>query len=256
MKRIFWMIIPAAVLMLAGPALADSTNLYAGLWVGSVSVEAVSEPRAADPNQPEPVLTPFELRLLIHVDNGGAVSLLNEVTVMEEPGVTVTNESGEETGLPARLVLVTDPALLSNFKGVGDRDGVPIGRRMTSVSFEFPNRHHLPLSGQFSPTGMLAGTISLPADHATNPFKHNYHPDHDNLNATFTEAAAEAYDVNRSITIAFSPQNPSAEAKPDYGYSSIHGVYRETISGLHRAPIHVQGDVWLNRLYRVGTLNQ
>jgi len=254
MKWMQWSL--CAGLLWAGGAEAQ-TNPYAGLWVGSASIEAISEPRSSQPATPTPTATPFELRLLLHVADDGAASLLNEVTIMEEPAVSETNAAGE-VGIvqPSRQVLVTDPALLDDFEGVGLRDGVAMGRRMSSAFFEFPNQRQLPLSGTFGPTGALAGTIALPADWRTNPFKHKYHPDHDNLNATFTGYAAEAYDVTRALSFAFSPTNLAGATPPDYGYSAMSGIYQETLGGLHKSNLTVRGVFTLNRINRVGALNR
>ncbi len=254
MKWIQWSL--GMGLMWAAAAGAQ-TNQYAGLWVGSASIDAVSEPRSSQPAEPTATATPFELRLLLHVADNGAASLLNEVTIMEKPAVSETNASGEVViTQPTRQVLVTDPALLGNYEGVGLRDGVSMGRRMSSAFFEFPNQRHLPLAGTFSPSGALSGAISLPADYRTNPFKHKYHPDHDNLNATYTGYAAEAYDVTRALAFTFSPTNLAGATPPDYGYSTLGGIYAETIGGLHKSNITVSGVFSLTRINRVGVLNQ
>ena len=81
---------------------------------------------------------------------------------------------------------------------------------------------------------------------------HTYHPDHDNLNATFTASAAESYTVTRTCT--FTIDNSQSTA------SSLVGSYTETITGLLKnssqspATLSVSGNFIMRRLSEISTL--
>jgi len=88
--------------------------------------------------------------------------------------------------------------------------------------------------------------IEVPSDLPTNPFRHKYHPDHDNLDEQRREFVPEAYAVTRRIQLRFTQDDPerptpSSPNPPGWGYSVVGGVYRETLSGLHRRDITVEG---------------
>src|SRR4030095_15323584 len=65
-------------------------------------------------------------------------------------------------------------------------------------------------TGTMQPGSTLVTTIDLDyADHASNPFLHTYHPDHDNLDnrddtfQTFLDSGKESYDLRRVMTLSF-----------------------------------------------------
>ena len=94
---------------------------------------------------------------------------------------------------------------------------------------------------------------------ATNPFKHKYHPDHDNLNATFTGPKEEAYQVTRTIEMTFTATDPGSGAGAtalEYGSSILGGTYRETLSDLHRRPLVGTGTFRISRVSNSPVLNQ
>lgn len=266
-----------------------ATSDYAGLWVGSVTVNAVSEPnggtlvtneyitvittnasgtvvtnlrpqqviRVGVTNTPTPTKATFDLRLIVHVDGTGNARLLPEVTVMRRPA-TYTNDPASGLRVeatPGVEVLVTDPARLAEFDGAGFRNGVWVGRRLSSVHFPVPGARELALSGgTFGPAGHLTGTIDMPATWALNPYLHRYHPDHDNKDATFRYYRAEAYAVQRQLELEFAEGNPGGTG-PDYGYETLAGVYREQVTGLHREPIYCSGAFKLQRVSHAAELN-
>src|SRR5262249_39477653 len=104
----------------------------AGLWVGEVTFSGVNEAASAvyetsqvpapSPNQPTPTSGNAHLRLLLHVDHAGKVSLLKRVTVINKAA----------SGLTPELVLLTDDSLLSKFKGNG--------RRFSAAAFDFGDK--------------------------------------------------------------------------------------------------------------------
>ena len=133
-------------------------------------------------------------------------------------------------------------------------------------------RAELPLAGAFAPgsgdprlvselaqptdlgPAGLAGTVRLPADHPTNPFRHRRHPDH-----------TTGYDIRREIRLDFDGAPGGAVESAGYGVSRIAGTYREEIFGLHKplgpapatAPIGLktEGRFELNRISEIDVLN-
>jgi hypothetical protein len=237
----------------------DDAKDHAGLWVGSVSVNAVSEAHSANPANPTPTKSEFNLRLLVHVDAGGQSRLLKQVIQMWKDGTYTNNPSGSRVqATPGRYVLLTDDRLISRFQGAAARDGTPVGRRISTVGFDFPadpTNNFLALSGFFAVGQSLAGLLGQEADAPTNPFKHKYHPDHDNLTPRFDGPVMEAYDTVREIELEFSATPPAGTSSPDYGYNVLGGTYRETIYGLHKADLYVRGTFLLTRLSTIAELN-
>ncbi len=265
-----------------------STSPAAGLWVGTASVNAVSEAHSGplrtnlmsssltDPSgspqplqivrelgspAPTPVRNEFDLRVLIHVAADGRAVLLREVIQLWRDGTYETNSAGEQVvKTPGSYVLLTDPTRIAEFRGAGLRDGTPVGRRLSTSSFDFlatPTNNFLALDGEFSPNQTLRGDYTLFPDQPTHPFKHKYHPDHDNLDPTFRNRVEEAFEISRAFEFQFLPADPGTGARPvpDYGRTEIAGLYRETVSGLHQVPIHAEGVFRLRRVSTVDELN-
>ena len=236
---------------------------YAGLWVARALVERVSESQLAG-TTPTPVGEPFPLRLIIHVDASGQARLLKEVFQLYEQG---TKEPDPENpgflrqASLGRYVLVTDEALISNFGGVQLRDGELVGIRVSSASYDFEGES-LEMDGTVGPTGALQVDLVLPFDFPTNPYRHQYHPDHDNLDAQGINVRAEAFTVNRAMELEFTATDPregdlvGETTPPDWGDSTLGGFFREEITGLHRNRIFVQGIFVMKRVAATTVLNQ
>ncbi|MDJ0654110.1 MAG: hypothetical protein QNJ40_08160 [Xanthomonadales bacterium] len=232
-------------------------NPYAGLWLGSVFVTGVSEAQLAGV-EPKQVSRPFPQKIIIHVDGNGAVRLLKEVIQMARPAVlapAADDPANLEIVEQGNEVLITDDSLLPNFEGLTSRDGQGVGVRHSTTSYDFADQF-LDVSGTFGPTGVLSVNLDLPAQFPTNPFKHRYHPDHDNLDAQFVNFQAEAFDVTRVIQLRFSVTDPEGTTPPDWGDSLMGGDYTETITGLHKNPIFLSGDFRITRITDVAVLNQ
>jgi hypothetical protein len=132
-------------------------------------------------------------------------------------------------------------------------------------------RTALPLDGRFGPglgdprmtweisqsnqvalgAAALTGTIYLPANHPTNPFRHRRHPDH-----------STGFDIRRTIRMDFNTTPSNTLVSAGYGVDKITGTYREEISGLHKplgpqqnVGLKVEGTFELNRISLVDTLN-
>jgi hypothetical protein len=238
---------------------SDEAKAHAGLWSGSVTINAVSEPRSANPNTTTPVHSPLNLRLIIHVDDTGQARLLKELIQMWRNGTYTNDASGNQVvDKPGEYVLLTDDTLIPQFSGATVRDGTPAGRRLSTVGFDFPSAsdaNYLNLAGFFAVTNSLTASITLPYDAPTNPFLHRYNPDHDNLNPRFDGPAAEAYTVTRQIELDFTTSPPDGSSAPDFGYNEMGGIYHETITGLHKDAIHVSGTFRLSRASLISQLN-
>ena len=129
-------------------------------------------------------------------------------------------------------------------------------------------RTELPLTGKFGPgngdprltwdiklaaLGLpgLTGSILLPANHPTNPFRHRRHPDH-----------AIGLDITRNLRLDFDGTTTTVPTRAGYGVDRVTGTYREDIFGLHKKlgpqqnlGLRVEGKFELNRISLVDTLN-
>ncbi len=234
-----------------------STNPLAGLWVGKVAVGFVSQAQTGS-EVPTPTADPFTFRVMIHVDGNGTARLLKEVIQLWKEGTLLPDP--ENPGLfvidqPGHFVLLTDESLISNFSGAVLRDGEPVGYRVSTTAYDFEPQS-LVMSGSFSTTGTLAAAITLDAEAPTNPFRHKFHPDHNNRNELYTEFLEEAYPVSREMAFEFSVTDPTGGSQAGFGSSVMAGTYRERIGGLHRNDILVEGRFLLSRTSASPVLNQ
>ena len=237
----------------------------AGLWIGTASVTQINEANSATPAQLTPTRSPFDLRLLVHVTAAGEPRLLKEVIQMWQPSTFTSGAGGTQVlDKPGRYVLLTKDTLVPGFQGGDLRGGQPVGRRYSSVDYDFDGgaNNYLAMTGSFA-TGQTANcTITIEPNFATNPFKHKYHPDHDNLSATFQPLPAgseEAFRIVRQIQLSFSATDPGAAGTTsslDYGTSVLGGTYTETITGLHKRSVVVGGTFRLTRVSNSPVLNQ
>ncbi|MBX3746370.1 MAG: hypothetical protein KF833_13775 [Verrucomicrobiae bacterium] len=234
------------------------THPHVGLWIGSLRVSAVSEAHGADPTLPTPVPSPFAMRVLFHVGTNGQARLLKEAIQMWEDGTYRTVEGGVRvTDEPGRFVWLTRPELVPSFRGVALRDGVLTGRRLSTVGIDFDGgaENSLSLAGAFEVGGTVSGTIVLPPNFPTHPFRHRFHPDHDNLDERFAAFRPEAREVRRRLEFEFTPGDPGGAAIRDYGHDTLGGIFRETLSGLHHRDVRLLGDFRLQRIADTPVLN-
>lgn len=180
----------------------------------------------------------FSLRILLHVDDAGTARLLSQAYL----GTLAASPAG-----PAGLTI--DERFLKS-------DAKATAMRLVAT--------HLPLdavitsgSGGVTPGGdPLVRTIQIPWNDATNPFVHQYHPDHDNKDARggVLDPRIESYTLNRTCTFQFLSSAPAGTSKLGWGASVIGGIYSETVTGLHKDPITVQGTFLLNRISEIGAI--
>lgn len=96
----------------------------------------------------------------------------------------------------------------------------------------------------------LTTTLTLPASHPTNPFRHRRHPDH-----------TVGLDITRIIDLTIDDE-PETFRQAGYGVYVVSGTYTEEIFGLHKnlgpdsdVGLRVSGSFTLNRVSTVDTLN-
>lgn len=231
----------------------------AGLWVGTANLTGVSEAHSVDPSAVTPAASGMALRMIVHVDGNGQARLLRQVLQMWRDGTYTNDTSGNLVAdKPGSFVLLTDDSKIPGFRGAAVRDGREVGRRLSSVGYDFAapaTNNFVPFTGGFAIGSTLSATLTLPFDHPRNPFKHRYHPDHDNLDARFAAPKTESYTVSRQVELTLASSPPDGNPGPDYGYSELGGAYSETITGLHKNPIAVGGTFRLVRVSPLSELN-
>lgn len=183
----------------------------------------------------------FDLRILLHVDSSNTVRLLKEVIQMYDEAHN-------------QMVLLTDHNLIPEYQGVALLDGELVGRRVSTVGFDFETPY-VECDGEVSPSGTVTCSFTLDKSHPTNPFLHRYHPDHDNLDARYDHTVEEAFTIGREIKLEFSDRFPPDEDEPErpipppgWGESLLGGRYTETLKGLHKDDLTVSGPVVLQRV--------
>ncbi|MFM8421111.1 MAG: immunoglobulin domain-containing protein, partial [Verrucomicrobiota bacterium] len=260
-------------------AVQDQPFNPVGLWLGTVSITHVSEVNGLTTNyvvtvvtnvvngvtrlveqpstevrnvvvgsRPTPVRDPFDLRILLHVDTQGVCRLLEQVTLLSTPPALGSDDPG---GVP---VLLTGAAGFSRYRGVALRGRDLVGRRYSTPFFPMWNTNGIPFDAALSLGGTLQASWSLPADAAVNPFKHRYHPDHDNLDASFRVHRNEGYALRRTVKLTV-PERQASNARAGVGQDDIEGLYEEVVQGVHRTPMTVRGSFQIKRILAVGTLD-
>jgi len=232
------------------PVVVMAEGDYQGLWMGQIEVTDVSE--STDYASPKPVKHSFDMTILLHVNKNNDVNLLRHVTIMHN---TETDQRA----------LITDDSLLTNSKYVGfvdKNDGKKGGIRLGTLAFGFSpytttvtdtttnpsstttikEKTRMKMDGIISKGQNISCSLELGSTHATNPFKHSYHPDH-----------KKGKNITRNITLIFDEEQTYND--PDNEKFSLSGLYKEEISGLHKNPIIVAGKFTIQRVSKVDTLN-
>lgn len=241
--------------------LSASLGSTAGLWVGKAQVTGVNsylktfqtDDNGVPMQNPDgryvtlttntssgPVAKAFPLRLIVHNDGSNA-KLLERVFVGVGPA--------------------TNPIVTLRESNL-DHTQLSVARRISAP--------HLPwsagnapwaLSGQFGQGQTLQTTVALDAnDHASNPFLHTYHPDHDNLDALFQTVQPqgyESYGISRKITLQITPPANDFDSLTLSG-QTLSGLYSEEIKlagkGTESRTFNVSGIFSMNRLSTISVL--
>jgi hypothetical protein len=212
---------------------ADSAPLPRdGLWVGGVILDRVSEVNSNSPAQPTPA--PLGFRLIVHQDSNGVVRLLSEAT---EVLATKTSKT--------QLIILSDGRTLAQYVDPSDQNSIVA--RYSAVTFGFRGPRTLSYSAS---TKTLSGTLTLGYDDPLNPFKHLYHPDHNNLDNFRTELAegVESYTVTRSIAMVFSSTPVKGATTAGWGDTVAGGEYTESVKGLYHDTLATSGTLILKHV--------
>ena len=205
---------------------------FTGIWVGAAVVTAVDqtigETTVADAVAP----SNFPIRLILHRDDAGTVKVLQQVYVGSAAGSPIASA----TEAPVTAASTGEIARFS--------------------SATFPPGPPMQATGGLGLSGSLTFSVSLGYNAPTNPFVHQYHPDHDNLDARFESvlpAGVESPEITRAVTLTFQP-NPPGLADNGLGSTTLGGTYRETVTGLRSTPVSVSGAFVIRRVASVPSL--
>ncbi len=246
--------------------LSANVSSTAGLWVGGAAVTQVGQylksyDRTGDDlvvldsgqyvvtgidTNLTGVPTPFPLRLIVHSPSSGAAVLLQRVYFGLDDSINA--------------VVTTRESLLN-------RDFISEARRISAAQLPWSESND---GWQFSDLLGQGATLTASVtnkfdDHASSPFLHTYHPDHDNMDARFSNEqpqGAESYTVIRDITLNVMPPGNDFNSRTS-GDQTLTGNYLETIRmlGLARAggthdtrQFEVRGVFTLNHVSDIPTL--
>ncbi len=192
--------------------------LTAGLWVGSLSLNAVNQPGFSLSTNPDPAqypvtaATPMEVRALIHVNSNGVSSLLQQVFFAQ------VNEGSNK--------------VVRMFSNINKYPAGAVHKSRISAP-TWPGIGPAEMNGSFG--GTLSATVNVPFNDRLNPFVHRYHPDHDNLATDFkTPLAAnnESFDISRQVKFFFGATSKSgtkySPAVPSLKFKGAAGEYATT----------------------------
>ncbi len=255
MKFIIILLLASIFTFLPGivlPAIAADTF---GVWMVTISVNKVAEVKRNISDTavaPTPTGAEFPLRILLHDDGVGNVRLLKEAIAMKDPA----------TG---KVVALADSGLASIYTGVVLRGGTLVGLRSSAIGYDFKGSTK-DCTGALANSDNLECSFAQLSDDANNPFLHRFHPDHDNLDESFTGSGdPEAFAITRSFTLTFSPRYPANPDEPErsvaskplgWGVTYLGGTYSESITGLHKDPLSVSGWFTMKRIAAIADLRR
>ncbi len=247
---------------------AASPASSAGLWVGAALVNGVSQylasyqrDAASKPvvqadgsyavagmvTNVTPVPKPFPLRLIVHNPATGPATLWQRIFhgLNSSSNLVVANQES-----------LLSVAKLSEARRISANQ-LPWSEQNAGWTFDAPLR----LNSTITVT-----VTNLFNEHESNPFLHTYHPDHDNLNARFSQElpqGSESYTITRTITLKPTPPAMDFNARVGAG-TSFEGEYLETmrIHGLARGgetdvrTFEMRGAFSLNRISEIPVVSR
>lgn len=245
------------------PASAEVDSL-AGLWVGQAEINQVQNQlqRFAKDANGNPIILEdgsyalaadstntalhataqtFPLRMILHLDANMVGRLLSEVYIGNLA-------SSGEAGVATREVLLKQDAMA---------DAVRISAANLPPSLVLEDNSN---AGVFAVPASLGFTFTVGYNSPHNPFVHQFHPDHDNLDGRFENpqpAGVESYNITREITLTFE-SDPGALGMSELGWgaSVLGGYYQETLTGIHKNSITTRGVFIIRRVSELSTIEQ
>ena len=158
----------------------------------------------------------YPLRLIIHnPTNGGPAVLLQRVFV----------------GLDAQT-----NAVIANSESLLNANYLSAARRITAVHLPWsPANTPWSLGAPLSRTATFSTSVSVDYnDRIANPFVHGFHPDHDNLDSTFTSVlprGSESYGLTRQINMQVGATGSDYDSRVNSAIG-LTGTYTETLTVL------------------------
>jgi hypothetical protein len=182
----------------------------------------------------QPVAASFPLRMIVHIDSSGYSRVLSQVFI------------GQLAAPPHNIGLTTSEDLLK-------QDAKASAQRLVAA--------HMPMDrivdGGWVASGLTDAHMNVPFNDPTNPFVHQYHPDHDNRNARGAALGPgqESYSLHRRMIIFYTPTPPlGSKVTSGWGSTVIGGSYVEQIDGLFKQSIEMLGSIELRRVSEVDSL--
>lgn len=208
----------------------------AGLWVAQAMVNGVAStvPGASGTATAQA----FPLVFLVHVDSVGTARLLSQVFTGR------LNTAGNPFGL-----CLTEDKIVPHAQS-----DIPPRRYF---SCQLPLDSAITGAGTVGNGSTVAWEIKIPFDDPTSPFLHTYHPDHDNLDATFSiplKNGDESYSVTRNCSFTFTAAPPGGAKVPGWGSTVLGGTYAETLKGLNNKTLSVSGGFAMRRISEISSI--
>ena len=133
-----WLPIAASNRNLNDAVLSSATPGAAGLWAGEVIVDGITS--LTDAGRPvTPTTSNAPLRVILHEDATGNVSLLSHVMLMQTKTADIS--------LAPETVLVLNETKIPFYEGIEERGGKRVGIRLESTNFDMP-RDYTPTSNE------------------------------------------------------------------------------------------------------------
>ena len=236
---------------------------YAGLWVGAAAVSQVSA-----------YLKTYQLDTSgnpVQGSNGAyVVTSVNTnlgATAAAYPLRLILHNDGTNVNLMRRVFYGNDAnsnAIVTTVESALDPNQLSTARRVTAVHLPWTSSNATwTFTGRLVPGAALTNLVTTSyADQASNPFLHTYHPDHDNLDATFQNQlpiGAESYQIDRQIILSITPPGNDYASLTQFG-KTFSGSYAEnvTLTGLAGATrtLKSAGAFTINRLSPIPALTR
>jgi hypothetical protein len=209
-----------------------------GLWIAQAKVSHVGStvPGATGTTTSQP----FPLVFLIHLDANGVARMLPQVFVGKLD--TANNPFG---------LCISEEKILSKAES-----GV-VPRRY--VSCQLPAVSYLTGVGALAVGSTVTWKINVPHTDPTNPFVHTYHPDHDNLDPSFSselKSGEESYTIDRTCGFTFTSEPPNGSMVAGWGTTVLGGTYAELLKGLNGdQDLSLTGTFAMRRISEIATID-